>query len=503
MKSYKRLISVALYSILLLGVFSAVSCNSNTQNSDTPTEIDTNTVRAVVVSSDLKRGDVIQAKDVAIADVAPSELPESYFSKRADTIGRTLLADVSAGECLYEEILAEKSDPNTLKQKDLDKIKEDLRNELSEKIREDLLSELQHEIASGGINAADLGYVIVTDYVQANTGKDVSSEIQAVIDANPRKTVFFPDGEYILANPICTSANPENAVSLQLSSFAVLKASDDWSHTEAMVRLGASEPYNNIHLSGSNYYFSGGVIDGNKVANGISIDSGRETVIKNTSIKHTQIGLHIKKGANNSSSDADIEMVNIAGNNMPDSIGVLIEGADNTLKNMRIAAVQTGVLIKRAGNSLRDIHPLFIFASELASKNDMYDSIDRIDFKKSVAFDDQSGGVNWYDFCYSDQMATGFRLAGGSESILQNCFVMWYSNSGDKQVAFECTGKFNASILSPTVYFLGKITAPAFLAVGEDGGYGIVENPYFNPYCTSDESYKKYLTGQVRNPNAK
>ena len=48
---------------------------------------------------------------------------------------------------------------------------------------------------------------------------------------------------------------------------------------------------------------------------------------------------HIKKGANNLSSDADITGVNIVGNGTTDSIGVLIEGFDNTLTNMRIANV--------------------------------------------------------------------------------------------------------------------------------------------------------------------
>ena len=114
------------------------------------------------------------------------------------------------------------------------------------------------------MNPQSLGYVVITDYVSANTGRDVSADIQKVIDDNPMRTIFFPDGEYILGKPICTPANPKNAVALHLSNFAVLKASDDWSESEAMVRLGASEPYNTITITGSNYYFSGGVIEGQR-----------------------------------------------------------------------------------------------------------------------------------------------------------------------------------------------------------------------------------------------
>lgn len=178
-------------------------------------------------------------------------------------------------------------------------------------------------------------YVVVTDYVKANTGKDVSDELQALILANPNRTIFFPDGEYLLSKPICTPANPIHAVSLKLATFAKLKAMDSWSEKEAVVRLGAAEPYNDIYTPGSNYYFEGGIIDGSGKANGISIDSGRETAIHHVSIKNTEIGVHIKWGANNRSSDADVHSVNIVGNNSKTSIGVLLEGHDNTLTNMR------------------------------------------------------------------------------------------------------------------------------------------------------------------------
>ncbi|MBE6661283.1 MAG: hypothetical protein E7605_07780, partial [Ruminococcaceae bacterium] len=113
--------------------------------------------------------------------------------------------------------------------------------------------------------------MVVTDYIEANTGKDVSDALQALILQNPNRTIYFPDGEYVLGKPVLTPANPKNSVSLELSVYAVLRASDDWNDSEAMIRLGAAEPFNNITMPGSNYYFSGGIIDGNGRANGISI----------------------------------------------------------------------------------------------------------------------------------------------------------------------------------------------------------------------------------------
>ena len=154
-------------------------------------------------------------------------------------------------------------------------------------------------------------YVNVLDYMDANTGEDLSDAIQKVILDNPKRVIFFPDGEYLISKPICTPANPEHAVSLRLSNFAIIKAMESWDSEEAMIRLGAAEPFNTIHVNGSNYYLSGGVIDGNYLANGVSIDSGRETRVENVSIKHTKVGLHVKWGANTGSSDADICNVNI------------------------------------------------------------------------------------------------------------------------------------------------------------------------------------------------
>ena len=113
--------------------------------------------------------------------------------------------------------------------------------------------------------ASSKGYIIVTDYLQANTGEDLSDEIQKIINDNPNKTIYFPDGEYILAKPIATSGNPVNSVSLHLSNYAVLKAASNWSSSEAIVRLGAAEPYNDIYTNGSNYYFYGGIIDGKEI----------------------------------------------------------------------------------------------------------------------------------------------------------------------------------------------------------------------------------------------
>ena len=333
-------------------------------------------------------------------------------------------------------------------------------------------------------------YVVVTDYVKPNTGEDLSDALQELILSNPQRTIFFPDGEYLLSKPICTPANPAHAVSLKLATFAKLKAMDSWTENEAVVRIGAAEPFNTIYVPGSNYYFEGGIIDGNGKANGISIDSGRETSIHHVSIKNTEIGIHIKWGANNRSSDADIFNVNIVGNHSKTSVGVLLVGHDNTLTNMRIAGVHVGIQADSGGNIFRNLHPLYTYGGDNALDEN---------YLTSVAFMDRWND-NYYDICYSDQFCTGFSMQSSSRNIYTNSYIMWYTSRGGVENAFKVDGKFNSVIRTPRINFHGD-TQNALLAVREEGGSGIIENPMINneEYIT-DKSYKEYLTGTVITP---
>lgn len=329
-------------------------------------------------------------------------------------------------------------------------------------------------------SAKQKGYVVVTDYVKANGEKDVSDIIQKIIDDNPNRTIYFPDGVYMISKPICTPADPRKSVSLELSNYAIIKAMEGWTHDEAMVRLGGKDPFNDIRTPGSNYYLAGGVIDGSGMANGVSIDSGRETVIRNTSIKGVKLGIHVKHGANSGSSDCDISGVNIVGNNTPESVGVLVEGYDNTFTNMRIGGVQIGFLIRSEANVLRNIHPLYYSSPE--------------QYATSCGFVDERQN-NWYDFCYSDEFAVGFKIKGG-RSLYNNCFVFWYSNKAQKHVAFKSEGGFNSDVMNLNVGF-GKHNAVKenkILEVDNNSGNGMFFNLHVgDDTLVTDNAHLKYM----------
>ena len=346
-----------------------------------------------------------------------------------------------------------------------------------------LIASLLLSTMAMGQSARNKGYVIVTDYLKADRKKDVSDILQKVIDTHPNRTLFFPDGTYLISKPINTPADPAKSVSLQLSNYAVIKAADGWSHEEAMIRLGGKDPYHSIKIPGRNYYLDGGIIDGNGVATGISIDSGRETVIRNTSIKHVKIGIRINRGANNGSSDCDIHDVNIVGNEQPDCIGVLVIGYDNTFTNMRIGGVHIGVKLCSGGNSLRNIHPLYYSAG-----------YENGEYETSCGFVDESHD-NWFSFCYSDQFCTGF-LSKGSHSIFTDCFCFWYSNKGARHTVFKTTGQFNGVVTNMKAGMSKSNAAPEnhVLEMAEDGGTGVFTNLFVsNPSVLTGHAHEKYL----------
>ena len=330
--------------------------------------------------------------------------------------------------------------------------------------------------------------IVAADVAKNDGSTDVTDALQRLIDANPNRTIYFPDGVYLISRPLLTPAAPARSVSLRLGDFAVIKASPAWKHAAALIRLGASHPANDINSNGSNYSLTGGVLDGSGIADGVSIDGGRETSIRDVSIKHTRVGVHVKRGANNGSSDADITHVNIVGTGKADSVGVLVEGYDNTFTDMRIAQVQTGVLLKSSGNSLRNIHPLYIYTKE----------VDGDGYLSSRAFDDRNGH-NWYDYCYSDQFATGFRTGRSVSSVFHKCFCFWYSDRGSRHVAFRADGKFNSVVTDLSVGFREKSAARTniVLSVEEPGGKGVLDRALFKRARADDDAYKAYLRGDV------
>ena len=133
------------------------------------------------------------------------------------------------------------------------------------------------------IHYPDSQMLNAANYMKNDGSADCADALQKLIDENPNRTIFFPDGTYILSHPVMTPADPKRSVSMCLSAYAMFKASDDWDSDEAMIRLGETHRANDIRTVGSNYYFAGGIIDGNGKANGISKAPGTRINVMSSS----------------------------------------------------------------------------------------------------------------------------------------------------------------------------------------------------------------------------
>jgi hypothetical protein len=429
-------------------------CNSEISDASDSSAESSVVVRVVKVKEDSAKGDFLGITKLEVVELDEKTLPEGYFSKTTDIVGRELLQDVKAGDIITESMLAKKA---------------------AEKEPEEEISE---ETARGK------GYVVVTDYIRSNAHKDVSAEIQKIIDENPQATIYFPDGEYQIAKPIVTSSDPKKAVSLRLSTFAIIKATQDWDDANGyMIQLGGKDKTFTVDEVGSNYYMEGGCIDGSFKAKGVEVAGGLETSVRYVSIKFVTQGIHIALNEESESSYADIETVNIVGCRQPESVGVLVDSNGNTFTNMRVAGFEVATKANGKNNIFRNLHMLYTYSGNY-------------DYRNSVGFWDTSEG-NTYDICYPDNFAIGFRTSGHTMSVYNNCYAYWYSkNQGEMQYGFSSDGKFN-SVLKNYRVDLTDYKDGRFMIVAEDGGNGIVEYPAFPENACDDDTYKDYLVGKV------
>ena len=322
---------------------SLVACNADVTSDASGVE----KIEVVRVLENIDKGIKITSAKIEVVSVDKESLPPATILSKDEVIGKYATVDMKAGDYFTPVKIADK--------------------------RPDTPTADATPENDGVLNFKDAGYVIVSDYVKADTGADVSDAIQKLINENPNKTLYFPDGEYLISKPITTSADPSKSVSLELSNYAHFKPTEDWSGgEEAMFRLGATDMAEGIVNEGNYYSLTGGIIDGNKVADAISVENAGIVSLRYISIKGAVVGIHVKGDEQGRGPRTDIHTVNIVGSLTLDSIGVLIESNGNTLTNMRIASNQIAIKLCSSDNFLRNLH--FIY-SEAALARDIWKAL--------------------------------------------------------------------------------------------------------------------------------
>ena len=488
-KFRKSLLCMLLSFVMVFSVL-LVSCNDTEDTGSASGEEKVEVVRAL---EDISANVRIVETNVEVVSVNKADLPEGTILAKEDVVGKFTTANIYAGEYFLPVKLSAK------------RVNETTNGEEAED--------------DGILNFDDAGYVIVTDYVKPDTGEDVADAIQKLINDNPNRTLYFPDGEYILSKTITTSADPSKTVSFKLSNYAHFMPAETWKiadngDTEPLFHLGATDMAEGIVNEGNHYSLEGGIFDGNNVADAIWVSNAGDVSLRYISIKDAFIGIHVKGDAEGNGPTVDVHTVNIVGTGHAknaetgegrDSIGVILDSNGNTLTNMRIANNQISIMLTGKDNMLRNLHPLYT-SYRTASVSNWQDT-----YNNSVAFYD-IGTRNFYDNCYNDQFATGFYMGKDTASIYDCCFNFWYRGTaeGDKNIAdhiaFKAEGQFNSTIRYNSADFTygksfvardenGNITKNystpsncAFLIVGEAGGEGVIETVYYHKdnVCADD-----------------
>ena len=432
-KFAKLLVSVILcLSMLLCGAL--VSCNNEPEAVSGGDMV--NVVRA---KEKIEVGTKIAEESVEIVAMDASVVPAGALSTKEDVVGKFATAQIFAGDFFSAEKLSSKMP-----------------------IVEDEEKEEDNEL-----NFDDAGYVLVSDYLKPDPKNDASDAIQKLIDENPNRTLYFPDGTYLLSKPIETSADPDKKVSFKLANYAQFKPMDTWTYGEPLFKIGAKGEASDAPDAENGVVFEGGILNGDNRADAIWVVGGGNVSIRYSAIKYAVVGIHVKADENGGGPTVDVTTTNIVGSGTLDSVGVILETDNNTLTNMRIAANQICIKLLGNGNFLRNLHPLYIFRSGLKAEEN---------YVNSIAFYD-GGTRNFYDNCYNDQFSTGFYLVEGNKSIFDCCFNYWYTEGYGYHNAFVCEGKFDAVIRMAYAEFGSNADGIEcnFLLVGEDGGSGMID----------------------------
>lgn len=404
MKKFIRLLCLSLVLCMMLGTLPVFAADeAETEAADGTDAAAPATVDIVVAKKDVPQGTRLNDSHVHTVTVPNLNLPENIITDINEVYEKYSATDLMEGEYVSGDQVSSKR-----------------------------VSKVNNELLYQPIVESEDPYLIVTDYIQADSGKDVTALLQELIDKNPKRTIYFPDGEYLISNPLCTSATPAKSVTLRLSDGAVIKASDSWKSKDGcnyLISIGGSESANDIVTPGSYYSVIGGTLDGNGEANGIQYTAGRESLFRDICIKNVDTGIYIPRGVNNGSSDADFEDIVIYGTGKEGSYGFYVRGHDNTFTNIRVYNSETAIM-SHGGTSL--YKSVYVYSDP--AKMEKYENTVGFHFTSWAIVTD----------CYVENFATGFKVTD-NRCILSDCAVKWTDEACTTQTAIYMGKNFVAS----------------------------------------------------------
>ena len=433
-KELYRVLSLFLCAFI---IFSALALSSCGGGDDEPVEetVETEEQRKVIrVKKGVLAGKQISGDDLELVDVPISGIPEGAIDSLEAIVGKYATINIVMGEYVFDRMLS--TDP----------LPED----------ESLIT-----------------YIVVSDRIENATTKDITAELQKLIDEHPGRTIYFNDGVYTISSTIYIPSDKEKGVSIRLSNYATIKASKDWKGDSAMIAVGAKNDKSTAEAAEN--AIMGGKIDGAGFAKiGVSLENCASTLISDVTLKNFTTSLLVKESADS----ANVECVTVKGNGAADSVGILNSSSRGTFATVNISDVNVGVKNSGKNNDFRAISVTCNKASD--SSTGFY----------------EAGDSNVYELCTAENFTNGYFIGNSAKSVFEACNSSWTSAEVVTQNAFVAEGSFNSVITASTARFFDASSANAYIKLTSVGG-GIVKAPIFDTTLCDDEAYKTVLAGSV------
>lgn len=253
---------------------------------------------------------------------------------------------------------------------------------------------------------------------------DDTATIQALIDNNPHKTLYFPAGKYLISAPLHIYAGNAYQVNLHLDKNATIKTA---TAIDALLIVGENQGTWERYEEGSQVIINGGIWDGTNTTSVIKhLSNRKETTFENITVYNVNTyGLNLERGTVGSvSSDCRILNCNIYG--VGSDIGgtaILLDSSDNEIDQLRTGKTKVGINDNYGGNLISNIHILASYSTDTPNYQD-FNACQGLIFGNG-------NGESFLNNIYIDDYAQAITVTSVRRLWITNLEVFYYTNRSD------------------------------------------------------------------------
>lgn len=278
---------------------------------------------------------------------------------------------------------------------------------------------------------------------------DDTQAIQYVIDNFNNRTIYFPDGDYLISNKIVVKQTSLN--NFNLSNNAKIFSNID---IDCIFELGINTTDGTFDKENNSFirHFDGGILDCENSHCAIKTTSNAPSLyLKDVVISNVDYyGIIINKDNLYNSSGAYIENIYISGkgsNSSNNSTAIQLNGFDNKLQNIGTIGTKKGIEINSGGNMLTKCHCVTWYENNTFTTNE---------FNNTIAFE-INGADNILQNCYSDTYGISFNVLNENNQKIIDCLTFfWQSPNNAETILVNLNNLYNPKIVISNNTFNGS-----------------------------------------------